>query len=157
LREDLVTRPPVDNPSVVRCSLPSSHSEQSIRHLQAGSSMLGPFSCFILIHPKCLEKPSEKALRCLQRRALQAYKRSTFVWTRFWPPYSGQITVGGLLESLFGQFLEGFFSEAGLPVYRLLGNWASGQSHSRKFVCRMLPLLLYLASRYSQGGRLKGA
>ena len=35
--------------------------------------------------------------------------------------------------------------------------WASAQAHSLKSVCRMLPLLLYLASRYSQGGRLKGA
>jgi hypothetical protein len=83
--------------------------------------MLGPFSCFILIHPKCLEKPSEKALRCLQRRALQAYE-THYHWARFWPPYSGQITVGALLESLFGQFLEGFFSETRLPLYPILGN-----------------------------------
>ena len=75
-----------------------------------------PFLLFYPYSPKCLEKPSEKALRCLQRVAfLQAYK-TQYLWARFWPPYIGQITVGALLESLFGQFLEGFFSETGLPV-----------------------------------------
>src|SRR5215208_1255251 len=74
-----------------------------------------PFLLFYPYSPKCLEKPSEKALRCLQRRALQAYEHTTF-WP-VWPPYSGQITVGALLEPLFGQFLEGYFSETGLQVY----------------------------------------
>jgi hypothetical protein len=68
VREDLVTHPPVDNPSLSEMlSAKLSLCEQTIRHLRAETSMLGPFSLLYPCSPKCLEKPCEKALRCLQR------------------------------------------------------------------------------------------